>query len=130
VSVSTDRIESVGQIAIGVEDVDRACAFYDQVLGLRLLFRFPGMAFFDCGGVRLFLSRPEKPEFAGTSIVYYRVGDIHAAAEMLTARGVRFLHRPQVVHRDDRHELWMAFFQDSEGNHLAIMSETPHIGGA
>ena len=121
-------IEGIGQLAISVKDVDRAAAFYEQVLGLRLLFRFPGMAFFDCGGVRLYLSRPEKPEFAGTSIVYYRVRDIQAAAEALTSRGVVFLQPPHVVHRDERHELWIGFFQDSEDNHVAVMSEVPRPG--
>jgi methylmalonyl-CoA/ethylmalonyl-CoA epimerase len=125
VSESADRLVSVGQIAVSVQDVDRASDFYEHVLGLRLLFRFPGMAFFDCGGVRLFLSRPEKPEFAGTSIVYYRVGDIEAATEALASRGASFVHPPAVIHRDDRHELWMAFLLDSEGNHLAIMNERP-----
>lgn len=98
-------------------------AFYEQVLGLRLLFRFPGLAFFDCGGVRLMLPKPEKPEFDHTSILYYRVPDIEAAAAAVTAAGVTLLHTPSVVHRDGRHALWIAFFQDSEGNHVGLMSE-------
>jgi methylmalonyl-CoA/ethylmalonyl-CoA epimerase len=126
----TPRLEGIGQIAIPVSDLDRAVAFYGDVLGLRLLFRFPGLAFFDCGGVRLMLSRPEKPELAGASIVYYRVPSIQEAAAAVEARGVTLLHPPAVVHRDERHELWLAFLRDSEGNHLALMQEVPAAGPA
>ena len=118
-------IEAIGQIAVTVTDLDRAVAFYQDVLGLPLLFRFPGLAFFTCGGVRLMLSRPEKPGLAGTSILYYRVPSIREAASALEARGVTLLQQPSIVHRDERHELWLAFLQDSEGNHLGLMQEVP-----
>jgi methylmalonyl-CoA/ethylmalonyl-CoA epimerase len=118
-------IQGIGQIAVTVSDLDRAVAYYEGVLGLRLLFRFPGLAFFECGGVRLMLSRPEAPELAGTSILYYRVPAIHEAAAAIEARGVTLLRQPSVVHRDAQHELWIAFLQDSEGNHLALMQEVP-----
>lgn len=121
----TPGISAIGQLAISVSDVDRAAAFYQDVLGLRLLFRFPGMAFFDCGGVRLYLTRPEKPEFARTSIVYYRVPDIQAGFEALTARGVTVVDPPRVVHKTDASELWLAFIRDTEDNTLALMSEVP-----
>jgi predicted enzyme related to lactoylglutathione lyase len=123
--MSAVGIEAIGQVAIAVQDVDRAAAFYEHVLGLTLLFRFPGLAFFDCGGVRLMLSRPEEPAFDRTSILYYRVADIDVAAAAITAAGVPLVHPPRVVHRDARHALWMAFLQDTEGNHLAWMSEVP-----
>jgi len=124
-STEGPRIEGIGQIAVTVGDLDRAVAFYQGVLRLPLLFQFPGLAFFDCGGVRLMLSRPEKPELAGTSILYYRVPSIGAAASALEAQGVTLLQQPSVVHRDARHELWLAFLQDSEGNHLGLMQEVP-----
>jgi predicted enzyme related to lactoylglutathione lyase len=121
----TTALESIGQISIVVKDVTRATNFYRDTLGLKFLFEFPGMAFFDCGGVRLYLAVAEKPEFDHTSILYYRVADIHAAAGMLENRGVTFLQRPARVHEDARHELWLAEFKDSEGNTLALMSEVP-----
>jgi methylmalonyl-CoA/ethylmalonyl-CoA epimerase len=124
-STEGPRIEGIGQIAVTVGDLDRAVAFYQGVLRLPLLFQFPGLAFFYCGGVRLMLSRPEKPELAGTSILYYRVPSIGAAASALEAQGVTLLQQPSVVHRDARHELWLAFLQDSEGNHLGLMQEVP-----
>jgi methylmalonyl-CoA/ethylmalonyl-CoA epimerase len=118
-------VQAIGQIAITVKDVARATEFYEKVLGLTLLFRFPGLAFFECGSVRLMLSVAERPEFEKNSIIYYRVADIEAAAAELERRGVAFEDRPHVIHRDDRHELWMAFFRDSEGNFLGVMTEKP-----
>ena len=118
-------IQAIGQIAVVVKDVDRATRFYEDVLGLKLLFRFPGLSFFDCGGVRLMLSRAERPEFDQNSIIYYRVDDIGEAASQLKTHGVVFDGEPHVVHRDERHELWMAFFRDSEGNYLGLMHEKP-----
>jgi len=115
----------IGQISVTVKDVERATAFYRDVLGMRFLFQFPGMAFFDCGGVRLYLARPEKPEFDRSSVVYYRVDSIEDAARTLKARGVVFESEPHKLHADDRHELWMGFFKDTEDNTLALMSEVP-----
>jgi len=118
-------IERIGQIAIPVTDLERAVTFYSDVLGLRLLFRAPpGLAFFDCGGVRLMLSRPEgatTPVRAG--LQYYVVPDIGAAHAALVGRGVAFVDAPHVVARLPDHELWLAVFHDSEDNLLALMSE-------
>ena len=118
----------IGQISVSVKDVERATAFYRDVLGMRFLFQFPGMAFFDCGGVRLYLARPEKPEFDRSSVLYYRVDSIDGAARLLRERGVAFEREPHKLHADDRHELWMAFFKDTEDNTLALMSEVPKVG--
>ena len=112
----TVALESVGQISIIVKDVERARNFYRDTLGLTFLFEFPGMAFFDCGGVRLYLARADKPDL-GTSILYYRVADIRGTAAALEARGVSFLQRPAKVHEDARHELWLAFLQGLGGEH-------------
>ena len=117
-------IERVGQIAITVKDVDRAVAFYQDVLGLRLLFRAPpGLAFFDCGGVRLMLSAPEGETPGGTSIIYYVVPDVQGAWETLRARGADLAHDPRMIARMPDHELWMAFVRDTEGNAIGLMEE-------
>ena len=117
-------LESIGQVSIIVKDLERAKRFYRDTLGLSFLFEFPGMAFFDCGGTKLYLSRAETPAL-GTSILYYRVGDIRLAAADLAARGVTFVQQPARVHEDERQELWLAFFTDSEDNTVALMSEVP-----
>jgi methylmalonyl-CoA/ethylmalonyl-CoA epimerase len=118
-------IERIGQIAIPVADLERAVAFYSDVLGLRLLFRAPpGLAFFECGGVRLMLSRPEGADTpARAGILYYLVPDIGAAHSALLERGVTFVQAPHLVARLPDHELWLALCRDSEDNLLALMSE-------
>jgi methylmalonyl-CoA/ethylmalonyl-CoA epimerase len=118
-------LHAIGQISIVVKDVPRATRFYRDTLGLTFLFEYPGMAFFDCGGVRLYLAAAEKPEFDRTSILYYRVPSIQDAAAELERRGVTFVRKPARVHEDAKHELWLAFFKDSEDNNLALMSEVP-----
>ena len=119
------RISRLGQIAINAHDVERAARFYQDVLGLKLLFKAPpGLAFFDCGGVRLMLSRPEKPEFDHpSSILYFVVQDIHGAFERMTANGVKFEDEPHFLAKMQDHDLWMTFFRDSEGNLMGLMSE-------
>jgi methylmalonyl-CoA/ethylmalonyl-CoA epimerase len=117
-------IVRIGQVAINVQDVDRATAFYRDKLGLTLLFTAGPLAFFDCGGVRLMLTRPEKPEFDHpSSILYFAVTDIQAAYRRLEKGGVELEDTPHVVARMPDHELWMTFFHDSERNTLALMSE-------
>ena len=118
-------ISRIGQIAINAHDVERAAAFYQDVLGLKLLFKAgPGLAFFDCGGVRLMLSRPEKPEFDHpSSILYFAVPDIQAAHARMKESGVKFEDEPHLIARMPDHDLWMTFFRDSEGNLLGLMSE-------
>jgi len=119
-------LSQIGQIAIHAQDVERATAFYRDQLGMTFLFAAPGLAFFDCGGVRLMLSRAEKPEFDHpASILYYKVPDIEDARRALAGRGVVFGSEPHVVHRAADHDLWLADFRDSEGNLLALMSEVP-----
>lgn len=117
-------LSQVGQIAINVQDVERATAFYRDTLGMRFLFAFPGLAFFDCAGVRLMLSRAEDPKLDhAASILYYRVADIEVVHQALAARGVRFASRPHLVARMPDHDLWLADFYDSEENLLALMAE-------
>jgi methylmalonyl-CoA/ethylmalonyl-CoA epimerase len=116
-------LRRVGQVAVVVRDVERAVAFYRDTLGLKLLFQAPpGLAFFECGGVRLMLSLAEGTK-AGTSIIYYAVDDIQRAHGVLAARGVRFVGQPHIVARMPDHDLWLAEFLDSEDNALALMCE-------
>jgi len=132
-TTSTDfaGLSQIGQIAINVQDVERATAFYRDTLGMRFLFAFPGLAFFDCGGVRLMLTRAEDPKLDHpASILYYRVADIEATHQALAARGVRFEQGPHLVARMPDHELWLADFYDSEENLLALMAEKRPAGGA
>ena len=108
-----------------VKDIDRAVAFYRDRFGLPFLFAaLPRLAFFDCGGIRLMLDVPEDPAFAHhSSVLYFVVDDIEAAHAEMQARGVAFKGAPHLIAKMPDHELWMAFFDDSEGNTLALMQE-------
>ena len=118
------HLSQIGQIALNVHDLDRAVTFYQQILGMRLLFRVPTMAFFDCSGVRLMLATPEKPEFDHpASVIYYKVSDLPAVQTALVAKQIKFEAPLHLVARLPDHDLWMAFLRDSEGNLLGLMSE-------
>lgn len=121
---TSPRVSGFGQIAINCQDVARATIFYRDVLGLPLLFEAGGMAFFDCGGVRVMLSRPSSAEFDHpASPLYFRVTGIEAKALGMAAAGATIRRPPQLTHRDARHELWIGWFEDGEGNLLALMEE-------
>ena len=117
-------LSAIGQIAVNAHDLDRALAFYRDQLGMKHLFTVPPkMAFFDCDGIRLMLSLPDKPEFDHpSSIIYFNVTNIQEAASTLTERGVQFEEQPTFVADMGSYDLWMAAFRDSENNLLAMMS--------
>ena len=117
-------LSKIGQIAVTARDLERAIAFYRDQLGMKFLFKVPGMAFFDCDGTRLMVAIPTSPEFEHpSSIIYFRVEDIQAAHAALAYRKVEFRQKPHIVAKLPDRELWMAFLADSEGNILALMSE-------
>jgi len=114
----------IGQISMNAKDVDRATAFYRDTLKLPFLFRFGDLSFFNCDGIRLMVGKAEKPEFDHPgSVIYFKVADIQAVYTELRQHGVGFEGEPHLIARLPDHELWMAFFRDSEGNTLALMSE-------
>jgi len=117
-------LSKVGQIAVNVKDIDRAEAFYSDKLGMKHLFKAPNLSFFDCGGITLMLDIPEEPRFDHpSSIVYFQVDDIQKAFSTLSDREVKFEDRPHVIADLGEYNLWMTFFQDSEGNVMALMSK-------
>ena len=116
------KLGPVGQIARTVRDIQLSEAWYRDVLGLRHLYTFGPLAFFDLGGTRLMLSQEGgvKPE----SLLYLRVANIAASHDALKQRGVKFTHAPHMIHRHaDGTEEWMAFFEDPDGRPLALMSQ-------
>jgi methylmalonyl-CoA/ethylmalonyl-CoA epimerase len=118
-------ISHIGQVSMTARDLDRAVAFYRDTLGLPFLFTAPPqLAFFDCGGVRLLLDVPQDKEFDHPgSVLYFTVSDIQQTHQVLLSRGVRFRQGPHLIARLPDREVWMAFFGDTEGNTLALMSE-------
>ena len=119
------NLNQIGQVALHADDLARAVAFYRDTLGMRFLFQAPpGLAFFDCGGIRLMISAVNEdiPERI-SSMLYYKVGDLSASYETLVSRGVKFESKPHLIAKMPDHELWMAFFRDSEKNMVGLMSE-------
>jgi methylmalonyl-CoA/ethylmalonyl-CoA epimerase len=114
------------QVAQHAEDLDRAAAFYADVLGAAPVARFdpPGLLFFDLDGVRLLLEKAVPP-----ALLYLRVDDVHAFLDSLRGRGVTIESEAHLIHTDDAGvfgqpgtEEWMGFFRDSEGNLVGCAS--------
>ncbi|QNK88263.1 VOC family protein [Sporosarcina sp. resist] len=117
-------LKSIGQIGIPAKDINRAILFYKDLLELPLLFNTDTMAFFDCDGIRLMLSLPEKEQFTNaSSVLYFQVDEITASYSQMKEKGVSFIDKPHVVAKMDSTETWMVFFNDTEGNTHALMSE-------
>jgi len=117
-------IVSIGQIAINTHDLPRAVAFYRDALGLEFLLDTGSLAFLMCGDVRLMLAGAESPELDHpSSIVYFRVEEIHSARAELVSKGVPFDDEPHLIAEMPDHELWMTFFRDPDQNLLALMCE-------
>lgn len=118
------HLGSIGQVSLSIRDVERAERFYRDTLGLPHLFTFGDLVFFDAGGVRIYLHRKEEQDWRPGSILYFLVEDVQAAWAALGSAGVQQSAAPQLIYTDDEtgDEEWMAFFEDSEGNALALMS--------
>jgi methylmalonyl-CoA/ethylmalonyl-CoA epimerase len=113
----------LAQVALTIRDLERAKTFYRDTLGLTHLFDAPpGLAFFQCGETRLMLSRPEGPDAAGNSILYYGVDNVDAAHEAMRAEGVAFEEPPRKIAEVEGKEIWLAVARDSEGNLFGLIS--------
>jgi len=120
------NLNHIGQIALPVTDVDRSEAFYEKVIGLRKLYRFGHLTFFDCAGVRLLLERTvDVAALRPQGCIYFRCADITLTVAELKKRGLAFTSKPHRIAKMDDHDLWMAFFEDPDGHTLAVMQEAP-----
>lgn len=131
--MSDFQLGHIGQISRSVVDITAAEAWYRDVLGLRHLYTYGNLAFFDCGGTRLMLSSGEgdTPPPADQYVIYFRVPDIQAAHAELLSRGAVFEGAPHMIHRhEDGTEEWMAFLRDNEQRFIAIMAQVKPGGPA
>ena len=123
-ALSLSRIK---QIAIPVNDVDKAKSFYKDVLGMQHLFDAPpGLSFFDCGGVRLMLSGPAAQGKDGDSqhpVLFYEVSDIKATYATIKAAGAPSHAEPHIIARMNGREVWIAELGDGQGNYVSLISE-------
>jgi DNA-binding CsgD family transcriptional regulator/catechol 2,3-dioxygenase-like lactoylglutathione lyase family enzyme len=118
----------IGQISRSVADIAAAEAWYRDVLGLRHLYTFGNLCFFDCGGTRLMLAAGESAT-VDRYVIYFRVPDIHAACAVLGERGATFEGAPHIIHTHaDGTEEWMAFVHDNEQRLVGLMCQVPRKG--
>lgn len=120
-------MNQIGQIAIPVSNTDRSEAFYEQTLGLRKLYRYGDLSFFDCAGVRLMLSPPENGAKVepGQGAIYFRVADLALAVQELKAKGADVFSEPHLLAPMPDHDLWMAFLRDPDNHLIGLMMEAP-----
>jgi DNA-binding CsgD family transcriptional regulator/catechol 2,3-dioxygenase-like lactoylglutathione lyase family enzyme len=124
VTTTPARIGRIAQVSLNVRDVASAERFYGGTLGLPHVFTFGDLAFFDADGVRLYLHRKDEADWRPGSVLYFLVDDIHATQRALTEEGVAFTGAPHIIYTDDATgvEEWLSFFEDGEGNTLALTS--------
>ncbi len=91
---------TIAQVAQHADDLDRAAAFYQDLLGVEPAARFdpPGLVFFMIGDIRLLLDRA-----APSALIYLRVDDVRAEIDQLRSSGVEIETAPHVIfhHVDD-----------------------------
>ena len=121
------QLSQIGQIALAVSDTNRSEAFYEHTLGLRKLYRYGDLAFFDCAGVRLMLSPPENGALVTVAqgALYFRVADLLLAVKALREKGVSIESEPHLTAPMPDHDLWMAFIRDPDGHLIGLMMEAP-----
>lgn len=118
------QLGPLGQVSMLTRDAARTEGWYRDVLGLAHVFTFGDLVFFDCAGTRLYFRQVPADEWRPGSILYFVVPDIGVAHALLNERGVAFKGAPHMIYSDDATgtEEWMAFFDDPDGNTLAIMA--------
>ncbi|MEO8470026.1 MAG: VOC family protein [Chloroflexota bacterium] len=119
-------LKSIGQILVPVSDVDRAVTFYEGVLGLPVLMRFPGIAFMDAQGIRLYLATVPETDFRGRATIYFWADDVSATFAQFVERGATPRQKPHIAHSAPEYDFWLAFVTDPDGNHVGIMREAPN----
>lgn len=112
-------VNGIGNVILGVRDMDRSLAFYRDALGLAVRFAAAEFSFLQAGAVMLCLRHvPDLPALdeEGRVEIVFDVADIHAAFEALKARGISFRVEPRVVTAN----VWAADFRDPDGHVLSI----------
>jgi len=123
-TMSTE-LKSIGQILVPVSDVDASVAFYQDVLGLTVLMRFPGIAFMDAAGIRLYLARVPQKDYQGRATIYFWVDDVTGTQARLAERGAVAKEPPSVAWEAPDYDFWLAFVADPDGNNIGLIRNAP-----
>ena len=111
-------IERTDFYSVPVQDMERAKAFYRDILGMQSPNWDAGFPEVETGNVSLYLTNPGAMgmEFAphSSAFIALRVADVPEAKRELEGRGVKF------AGEHDTGVCKMAFFHDSEGNSLML----------
>jgi len=118
-------LSRIGQIAVTVSSVEKALAFYRDILGLEFLFSpGPNLAFLRAGEVRIMLSTPQGSGSVGAnSILYFHVAGVESAHQAFVSSGATSERPPQLAAKMPDHELWIGFLRDPDGNLVGLMEE-------
>jgi methylmalonyl-CoA/ethylmalonyl-CoA epimerase len=124
-------LSRIKQIAVPVNAVDEAKAFYRDTLGMRHLFDAPpALSFFDCGGIQLMLTGPAAQGADGDQqhpVLFYDVSDIRNTHDRIKASGAKVLAEPHVIARISGREIWISAVSDGQGNVVSLMSDVPAV---
>jgi len=123
-TMSTE-LKSIGQILVPVSDVDASVAFYQDVLGLPVLMRFPGIAFMDAAGIRLYLARVPQKDYQGRATIYFWVDDVTGTQARLAERGAVAREAPSIAWEAPDYDFWLAFVADPDGNNIGLIRNAP-----
>jgi catechol 2,3-dioxygenase-like lactoylglutathione lyase family enzyme len=105
-------------------DAERARAFYEGTLGLRLVADEPYALVFDAHGTMLRLQKVQAVTFAPGTALGWKVADIAEAVRELARRGVHF-ERYEGMEQDEL-GVWavggakVAWFKDPDGHTLSL----------
>ena len=119
-------LDHLRQIAISVDDIDAAERFYSETLNLPKLFRAGDLLFYNCRGIRLFISK----EGSSQTTLYFQVPDLIAYRTQLQDKGVSFNDEIHCIAQMPDHDLLMCFFNDPWDNVIGLMQEAPKGFGA
>src|SRR5216683_3661635 len=104
---------------------DRAKAFYNEILGLRLLADTPFALVFAVGATTLRISKVKDLKPAAYTVLGWKVTDIRSTITELTNKGIKF-ERYEGMPQDefgiwttpDGHQV--SWFRDPDGNTLSL----------
>ena len=113
------KLTQINMAMLGVENLERAVAFYRDQLGLTVRNQMQGFAFLDAGAMTLVLSEPlarsRQPKNGAVELVF-PVRNVRPAYEALAAAGVNFISEPRNVSGP----FWAANFLDPDGHLFSI----------